>query len=244
MVARRYAPDRTVYLAYGHDEEVGGTFGATAIARLLQSRGVQLEFVLDEGGIVILDGVPPFVAAPVGIIGTAEKVGHPMPSLRVAYITSAKMPAEMGMCMLQGYSLTEVHFRSPGGHSAMPPVTANSVRHHTLLQTRLYLSLAHNNCLMTLCTRLQIASMVGRLFAALDRRQTPLTLVAPMPDFFIALASGAKYRGVAWLLRNVKNPCAILPHFLPAASLMHGPSLLPAVSSNRRLSLAATQATV
>lgn len=78
----------------------------------------------------------------------------------------------------------------------------------------------------------------------MDRRQTPLTLVAPMPDFFIALASGAKYRSVAWLLRNVKNPCATLPRFLPAASRMHGPSLLPAVSLNRSLSLAATQATV
>lgn len=81
-MACRFAPDRTVYLAYGHDEEVGGAFGATAIARLLESRGVQLEFVLDEGGIVILDGVPPFVAAPVGIIGTAEKVALPPPFVR------------------------------------------------------------------------------------------------------------------------------------------------------------------
>ena len=77
MMTRRYAPDRTLYLAYGHDEEVGGELGAAAIARLLVSRGVQLEFVLDEGGIVLLDGVPPFVTAPVGIVGTAEKVARP-----------------------------------------------------------------------------------------------------------------------------------------------------------------------
>jgi carboxypeptidase PM20D1 len=63
-----------VYLAFGHDEEVGGSFGAAAIASLLQSRGVQLEFVLDEGGIVLADGVKPFVTDPVAIVGTAEKV--------------------------------------------------------------------------------------------------------------------------------------------------------------------------
>ncbi len=63
-----------MYLAFGHDEEVGGSFGAAAIASLLQSRGVQLEFVLDEGGIVLADGVKPFVTDPVAIVGTAEKV--------------------------------------------------------------------------------------------------------------------------------------------------------------------------
>ena len=73
-VAHRHVPERAVYLAYGHDEEVGGTHGAAAIARLLEARGVQLAFVLDEGGVVLSDGVPPFVTAPVAIIGTAEKV--------------------------------------------------------------------------------------------------------------------------------------------------------------------------
>ena len=29
----------------------------------------------------------------------------------------------------QGFSLTEVHLKSPGGHSAMPPVKPTSVRH-------------------------------------------------------------------------------------------------------------------
>ena len=54
------------------------------MARLLRSRGVRLEFVLDEGGIVVLDGVPPFVSAPVAIVGTAEKV-CPSADLFVAY---------------------------------------------------------------------------------------------------------------------------------------------------------------
>src|SRR5204862_545509 len=43
-------PRRTVYLAFGYDEEVGGRRGAARIAELLASRNVHPEFVLDEGG--------------------------------------------------------------------------------------------------------------------------------------------------------------------------------------------------
>ena len=42
-------PERDVYLAFGEDEETFNT-GALAMAKLLESRGVQLEFLLDEGG--------------------------------------------------------------------------------------------------------------------------------------------------------------------------------------------------
>src|ERR671915_2536549 len=55
-----FRPARTVYLAYGHDEEVGGTRGAREIAALLKSRGVELEMVIDEGGIIgegVLPGI-------------------------------------------------------------------------------------------------------------------------------------------------------------------------------------------
>jgi hypothetical protein len=47
-----YRPARTVYLAFGHDEEVGGTRGARAIAALLKNRGGDFEMVLDEGGVI------------------------------------------------------------------------------------------------------------------------------------------------------------------------------------------------
>lgn len=65
-------PDRDIYLAFGHDEEVGGEHGAQAMAALLKSRGVQPSFVLDEGGFV-LEGVVPGVTVPVALIGVAEK---------------------------------------------------------------------------------------------------------------------------------------------------------------------------
>ena len=65
-----------MYLAFGHDEEVGGDLGAGAIARLLASRGVTLDFVVDEGGPILLDGLPSLLRTPIQIalVGTAEKV--------------------------------------------------------------------------------------------------------------------------------------------------------------------------
>jgi carboxypeptidase PM20D1 len=67
-----FQPARTVYIAFGHDEEVGGTNGAAAIAELLKARDVRPAFVLDEGGFVA-HGAIPGVDTPVAVIGTAEK---------------------------------------------------------------------------------------------------------------------------------------------------------------------------
>ena len=71
---RRFEPDRTLYLAFGHDEEVGGGHGARAVADVLRKRGVQLAFVLDEGGPLLVDGLQPFIRdKAVALVGTAEK---------------------------------------------------------------------------------------------------------------------------------------------------------------------------
>ncbi|HYL21788.1 MAG TPA: M20 family peptidase [Gemmatimonadales bacterium] len=85
-------PRRTVYLAFGYDEEVGGRRGAAHIADLLGSRNVRPEFVLDEGG-ALATGLIPGVAAPVALIGIAEK----------------------------GYVTVELTAQAEGGHSSMPP---------------------------------------------------------------------------------------------------------------------------
>ena len=92
LIAEGFRPTRTVYLAYGHDEEVGGRGGAREIAALLKNRGVELEMVLDEGG-VIGDGVLPGVSAPVALVGIAEK----------------------------GFVSVELSVRTAGGHSSLPP---------------------------------------------------------------------------------------------------------------------------
>ncbi|NGX94361.1 MAG: M20/M25/M40 family metallo-hydrolase, partial [Candidatus Afipia apatlaquensis] len=56
LAKENFRPKRTVYLAFGHDEEVSGKRGAMAMSKLLQSRGVRLDFVFDEG-LLITEGI-------------------------------------------------------------------------------------------------------------------------------------------------------------------------------------------
>lgn len=65
-------PNRTVYLASGHDEEISGMHGAHEIVQHLKKQGVQAEFVLDEG-LYILEDFVPNVSDDVAFIGLAEK---------------------------------------------------------------------------------------------------------------------------------------------------------------------------
>jgi carboxypeptidase PM20D1 len=92
LLEEGFQPRRTVYLAFGHDEEVGGEQGARKIAALLQSRNIQLEYVLDEGGLIV-QGIIPDLPGPVALVGIAEK----------------------------GYVSLELSVTSEGGHSSMPP---------------------------------------------------------------------------------------------------------------------------
>ena len=67
-----FHPTRTLYLAFGGDEEALGELGAGTIVRTLADRGVRLACVFDEGS-VISDGIVPFVSRPLAMIGLAEK---------------------------------------------------------------------------------------------------------------------------------------------------------------------------
>ena len=75
LLASGFTPQRTIYLAFGADEEVGGLRGAAQIAALLQERKVRLDFVIDEG-LLILDGVMPGLLIPVAIgVSPLERPG-------------------------------------------------------------------------------------------------------------------------------------------------------------------------
>lgn len=85
-------PTRSVYLAFGHDEEVGGQNGAVAIAQYLETQGVSFEFVLDEGS-YITQGLVPNISERVVHIGPGEK----------------------------GYLSLKITATSDAGHSSKPP---------------------------------------------------------------------------------------------------------------------------
>lgn len=71
LVAEGVVPERDVYLAFGHNEEVAGD-GAQAIVEVLRQRGVRPSLVLDEGGAVV-EGALPGVIVPTAVIGVAER---------------------------------------------------------------------------------------------------------------------------------------------------------------------------
>lgn len=65
--------DRDLYLCFGHDEEPGNsTSGAANIVRHLKEKGVEMEFVIDEGG-TVLDGKLLGIPHTVALIGACEK---------------------------------------------------------------------------------------------------------------------------------------------------------------------------
>lgn len=72
LLKQGFRPKRSVYLVSGMDEEIGGEEGAKKIAKHLKSKGVQAQFVLDEG-LYILDDFMPGLEGEVAFIGLAEK---------------------------------------------------------------------------------------------------------------------------------------------------------------------------
>lgn len=85
-----FVPAASIIVVSGHDEEAGGS-GAAAAAALLESHGVDAEFVLDEGLAVVADF--PLLGRPVALVGIAEK----------------------------GYGTLAVTAPAAGGHSSAPP---------------------------------------------------------------------------------------------------------------------------
>lgn len=72
LIGAGFKPQRSVYLFASADEEIQGIRGAKVMAATLKARKVRFEFVIDEG-LMITQGILPGVAAPVAIVGIAEK---------------------------------------------------------------------------------------------------------------------------------------------------------------------------
>ena len=103
LVGEGVRPRRTVFLAFGADEEIAG-HGATDIIAVLRSRGVHPLVAIDEGSAVV-HGVMPGTSRPVGLIGVSEK----------------------------GFASVELTVQGTGGHSSMPPAqTAVGVLAHAI----------------------------------------------------------------------------------------------------------------
>jgi len=88
-----FRPRRTVWIAFGHDEEVGGQEGAGAITEAIAQRGKRAWFSLDEGMAIMQPGEGSIAEIPLALIGVAEK----------------------------GFLTLRLTARAAGGHSSVPP---------------------------------------------------------------------------------------------------------------------------
>lgn len=92
LVTMGFMPERTLYFAFGGDEEVGGRRGAGAISTWFSEQNVHASWLIDEGS-PVGQGIIGFVQRPIALIGIAEK----------------------------GYADIVVEVPGQGGHASMPP---------------------------------------------------------------------------------------------------------------------------
>lgn len=74
LLRKGCVPERTVYLAFGHDTLSGGKMGACRTAVYLKKAGVKLEVALDEGDWIANHQLPG-MTSPAAMIGVTER-GH------------------------------------------------------------------------------------------------------------------------------------------------------------------------
>ena len=65
-------PNRTIYLCFGHDEEISGKRGAAIFSKWFDSSNIKPALVLDEGGMVDTEKFKA-TGRPVAVVGTGEK---------------------------------------------------------------------------------------------------------------------------------------------------------------------------
>jgi carboxypeptidase PM20D1 len=92
LLQESFTPAQTIYLAFGHDEEVGGPNGAGRIAAYLKEKGVQAAMTLDEGGF-LAENMVPGIDKDVAMVNLAEK----------------------------GFASFRLIVETKGGHSSSPP---------------------------------------------------------------------------------------------------------------------------
>ncbi len=91
LLEKNFEPERSIYLAFGHDEELSGNKGAGAIVKILRAEKKEIEFVLDEG-MAVTQGLMPGIKQDIAFIGISEK----------------------------GYLSIELSVHQEGGHSSVP----------------------------------------------------------------------------------------------------------------------------
>lgn len=108
LLKENFKPQRTIYIAFGHDEEVGGQRGALMISKYLQQQRISFEAIFDEGSAIAKD-IFPGTNKLIAFIGVAEK-------------------GDMNLLLT---------LKDKGGHSAAPPKeTAINILSEAIMRLR------------------------------------------------------------------------------------------------------------
>lgn len=91
-LSQQFTPKADVYIAFTHDEELGGNAGAKAVTAWFRDNNITPAWSLDEGSFM-LDGLVPGLDKPIASINVAEK----------------------------GFLTLRLSADGAGGHSSMPP---------------------------------------------------------------------------------------------------------------------------
>jgi len=86
-----FVPPQTIYLCFGHDEEISGKRGAAITSKWFKDNNIKPALVLDEGGMIDTENMKE-IPRPLAVIGVGEK----------------------------GYVNIDLTVEIPGGHSSMP----------------------------------------------------------------------------------------------------------------------------
>lgn len=92
LIGQDYCPERSIYFAFGGDEETQGTKGAGSINEYFKKNNIEFEWLLDEGGVVAEKSLA-IVKEPMALVGISEK----------------------------GFTNIRISCEGRGGHSSMPP---------------------------------------------------------------------------------------------------------------------------
>jgi len=92
LLVEGYQPAREIVFAFGHDEEISGLQGAGVIAQRMKALGLEFDWMVDEGGLVLSDS-PVLPGKSLAMINVAEK----------------------------GYLTLTLTAQGAGGHSSSPP---------------------------------------------------------------------------------------------------------------------------
>ncbi|TDG13531.1 M20/M25/M40 family metallo-hydrolase [Seongchinamella unica] len=121
LVGEGFQPERTLLFSFAHDEEIGGTEGAANIVRHLQDKGIELQYMIAEGGLIV-EGNPLLPGRAMAMIGLAEKTYVTLTLRAKGAGGHSSMPVQDNAIVRLSRALTRLH-ENPFAAQLKPPVS-------------------------------------------------------------------------------------------------------------------------